>query len=64
MKTRLIVSAFAAALMMLAAADASAQVATKKERKQIDKHESKDCVTLGGLNLPIPACLLTVYFPF
>lgn len=39
MKTRLIVSAFAAVLMMLAAADASAQVATKKERKQIDKHE-------------------------
>ena len=39
MKTRLIVSIFAAVVMMFAAVDASAQVATNKERRQVNKHE-------------------------
>ena len=40
MKTaKLIVSVFTAVMMMIAAADASAQVATKEQRKEIQKHE-------------------------
>lgn len=38
--TKLIVSLFTAVMMMIAAADASAQVATKQQRKQIQKHEN------------------------
>lgn len=37
--TRLIVSVFTAITMMFAAVDASAQVATNKERQQIEKHD-------------------------
>ena len=37
--TKLIVSIFTAVMMMIAAADASAQVASKQQRKQIQKHE-------------------------
>ena len=37
--TKLIVSVFTAVMMMIAAADASAQVASKSQRKQIQKHE-------------------------
>lgn len=40
MKTRLIVSIFTAVMMMFAAVDASAQVATNKQRRQIHKHEN------------------------
>ena len=40
MKTRLIVSIFTAVMMMFAAVDVSAQVATNKQRKQIHKHEN------------------------
>ena len=40
MKTiKLIVSIFTAVLMMVAAVDASAQVATNKQRRQVQKHE-------------------------
>ena len=39
MKTRLIVSIFTALVMMVSAVDASAQVATNKQRKQVQKHE-------------------------
>lgn len=39
MKTKLIISIFAAALMMLAAGDVYGQVATNKERKAVEKHE-------------------------
>ena len=39
MKTRLIVSIFTAVLMMFVAVDASAQVATNKQRRQVQKHE-------------------------
>ena len=37
--TKLIVSIFTAVMMMIAAVDASAQVASKQQRKQIQKHE-------------------------
>ena len=37
--TKLIVSIFTAVMMMVAAADASAQVASNQQRKQIQKHE-------------------------
>ena len=37
--TKLIVSIFTAVMMIIAAADASAQVASKQQRKQIQKHE-------------------------
>jgi hypothetical protein len=37
--TKLIVSIFTAVLMMVAAVDASAQVATNRQRRQIQKHE-------------------------
>lgn len=37
--TKLIVSVFTAVMMMIAAVDASAQVASKQQRKQIQKHE-------------------------
>lgn len=39
MKAKLIVSIFTAVMMMFAAVDASAQVATNKQRKQVQKHE-------------------------
>ena len=39
MKIKLIISMFAAALMMLAAGDVYGQVATNKERKAVQKHE-------------------------
>ena len=39
MKTKLIISMFAAAVMMLAAGDVYGQVATNRERKDIQKHE-------------------------
>ena len=39
MKTKLIVSIFTAMMMMFVAVDASAQVATNKQRRQVAKHE-------------------------